>query len=455
VTLIERADQFGLPENFTEWIARQRWFGKGATPVLDHVGGWATGSDDIRITTHYLRDTASASNTLYQVPLVERSEPLTDAEPIGRHGDRFVYDAPHDPAFATAIIDLIFGLSSASGSLGKPQPGATRPSIETATVLRGEQSNTSIICQVHDGVPVMLKIFRALHDGENPDVVLQSAIAAAGSQLVPVSIGSLSGTWPDPGRSGGTAQGHLAFAQEFLPGAEDAWRVALRAAETGDDFTESATTLGAATAEVHETLRLALPTKQPTPSDVSAILAGMAARLDLAISEVPSLEELRPAIERAFDAARTAHWPPLQRIHGDYHLGQVLAVPERGWVLVDFEGEPLRAMAERSEPDVSLRDVAGMLRSFDYAAGSVALNGNGESTDEWARSARAGFIAGYSARSGDDVRQHPALLDAFEIDKALYEVVYEARSRPDWLAIPVAAIRRLAGHGVGETEAGG
>jgi predicted trehalose synthase len=111
-------------------------------------------------------------------------------------------------------------------------------------------------------------------------------------------------------------------------------------------------------------------------------------------------------------------------------------------VVLDFEGEPLRPMRERSLPDIPLRDVAGMLRSFDYVAGSFALMG-GHSAGSWAATCRDAFLDGYIAASGRDLREHPAVLDAFEIDKALYEAVYEARNRPNWLSIPADAITRL------------
>jgi predicted trehalose synthase len=291
---------------------------------------------------------------------------------------------------------------------------------------------------------VILKIFRALHHGDNPDVVLQSAIAGAGSALVPTSVGYLSGEWRDSGRPNLVATGQLAFAQEFIPGATDAWRIALEAAVVGADFAARAYALGEATAQVHATLAEALPTRETSAADIDEIILGMRARLDQALTELPALEEYRELIENVFEEARSAVWPARQRIHGDFHLGQVLAAPGRGWVLVDFEGEPLRSMSERSEPDITLRDVAGMLRSFDYVAGSVALTNGGETPAEWASAARHGFVDGYIAASGNDVREHRELLDAFEIDKALYEATYEVRNRPDWVSIPQAAIRRLA-----------
>ncbi|GMA88683.1 hypothetical protein GCM10025868_39330 [Angustibacter aerolatus] len=158
------------------------------------------------------------------------------------------------------------------------------------------------------------------------------------------------------------------------------------------------------------------------------------------------LEDLPPA----------AALPALQRVHGDYHLGQVLdAGPVRGWVLLDFEGEPLRPLAERSEPDLALRDVAGMLRSFDYAAGHVVVaapDGSAvdpaalaEQAERWSASCRDAFCRGYATVAGHDPREDAALLRALELDKALYEVVYETANRPAWLPIPLRAVDRLLG----------
>jgi len=133
--------------------------------------------------------------------------------------------------------------------------------------------------------------------------------------------------------------------------------------------------------------------------------------------------------------ARTS-LPARQRVHGDLHLGQALRA--RGeWFITDFEGEPLSTVAERIRPDLALRDVAGVLRSIDYAA---AVGG---ATGDWAETARAGLLAGYAGATGDapDV----GLLDVLELDKALYECVYESRNRPQWAHIPAAALTRLLG----------
>ncbi len=435
----------GLPDTLVGWLATQRWYAqKGSQPRLERIGGWSVDEPEVRVSTHYLLDRGDGNTVLYQVPLTERRVALDGHEPIGTVAGRLVYDGTHDPAYARILLGLMLGEKQVDGARGHRAAGAAEIRLTGSRVLSGEQSNTSIICDVASGPPVIIKVFRTLHHGDNPDVTLQSAIAATGSRLVPNSLGHLSGSWRDSGRAEGVAFGHLAFAQEFLPGVEDAWRVALRAAKAGEDFAAPARALGEATAEVHAILAQVLPTRAATEEGIDAIFASMRSRLDLATHEVPSLENYRKPVEAVFAAARNVPWPRLQRIHGDYHLGQVLAVPERGWVLLDFEGEPLRPMTERSELDVTLRDVAGMLRSFDYAAGSVALLGGNDSATGWASAARQAFLDGYVSASGMEVREHRALLDAFEIDKALYEAVYEARNRPDWLEIPASAIRRLA-----------
>jgi maltokinase len=139
---------------------------------------------------------------------------------------------------------------------------------------------------------------------------------------------------------------------------------------------------------------------------------------------------------------------PIHQIHGDLHLGQVLRTTT-GWVLIDFEGEPGATPEQRSVPRSPLRDVAGMLRSFDYAAFHL-LPGSDDRDDDRQRAARAtewsdrnrdAFCAGY-AEVGEDPREQSVLLRALELDKAVYEVRYEHHNRPDWAAIPLAAIQR-------------
>ena len=202
-------------------------------------------------------------------------------------------------------------------------------------------------------------------------------------------------------------------------------------------------------AEVHLSLGELFPREQPSEELVDRITAAWSRRLGMAVAEVPELGAHRGAIETVYARAQAGAWPELQRIHGDLHLGQVLLVPGRGWVLLDFEGEPLRPMLDRRRPDLPARDVAGMLRSFDYVAGStaIALPERTAAAVAWADAARHAFLDGYVAASGLDLSAYRDLLAAFELDKAVYEAIYEARNRPTWAAIPLHAIMSLLASG--------
>jgi maltokinase len=453
------------------WMGGQRWYaGKGRAPRLRLLTAWRLDDPEgeVGVETLVVADEAGSGTVVYQVPLTYRGEPLGSADHalVGtlEHsalGRRWVYDGPHDPVYAAQLLELVQGRaraqsSSTSGAVEDSVTGVPQPSwgpevhVRTSRVLSGEQSNTSVIldCDLLDGhhTPLIVKVFRMLSPGDNPDVVLQGALVDAGSRRVPAVVGAVAGRWPHPGAEGDSpASGHLAFAQEFLPGVEDAWRVALRAAETGTDFAGPARLLGEATAEVHRTLADVLGAEPTSRAQAEAILAEMRQRFEAAVAEAPQLDEARKPVDAVLRAAADATWPPLQRIHGDYHLGQVLHSPERGWVLLDFEGEPLRPLSERSLPDQPVRDVAGMLRSFDYVGGTWEQV-HGASARAWVASAQQSFLEGYAAVSGSDPRDLGALLAAFELDKAMYEVVYEARNRPAWVGIPLRAVHRLTSH---------
>ncbi|WP_116112862.1 1,4-alpha-glucan branching protein GlgB [Austwickia chelonae] len=460
------------------WLPTQRWYAaKGIVPRLRRVGGFRFEDPvgQVGMETLIVVDESATPPVVYQVPVTYRDAPLADGADaligVCEHsvlGTRYVYDAPKDPAYVTALVSLITrggtadrghagpGLDEAAQ--GAPQPGAAQVEVTGSRVLTGEQSNTSVICDTrivdvpdHDRVgapcPLIVKIFRVLQDGENPDVVLQSALAGAGSRSVPMPFGSMSGRWSGVDRTDSVAEGHLAFAQEFFPGTRDAWRVAVEAAASGTDFTERAFALGVATAAVHLDLAAAMPVEAASRAARQGQLRSWQERCDLALSTVPDLAVHRATINEVFTAAAYSAWPRLQRVHGDYHLGQVLEVPGRGWVLLDFEGEPLRPLIERNRADLPLRDVAGMLRSFDYVAGSAGQEDPDSAVrlESWATACRRSFLDGY-ASCADDPRENAdstALLRALELDKALYEVVYEARHRPPWLSIPAGAVARL------------
>ena len=180
-----------------------------------------------------------------------------------------------------------------------------------------------------------------------------------------------------------------------------------------------------------------MPTVQATESDRADLLASMQARHANANNEVPALAAYDKAAREIFVAAATADWPALQRIHGDYHLGQVLDVARPRLGAARLRGRAAAPARRTQRPDLALRDVAGMLRSFDYAAGSWEQSHPGASAARVGRG-RAHAPSSTATPSGraDDPREDRALLAALELDKALYEVVYEARNRPSLAVHP-------------------
>jgi maltokinase len=191
-----------------------------------------------------------------------------------------------------------------------------------------------------------------------------------------------------------------------------------------------------------------LPSGTADTAELAKLASSMRARLDAATAAVPALTEHATAIGAAFDAL-AQHREPVawQRVHGDYHLGQAMRT-DAGWVLLDFEGEPGAQIEARAALSSPLRDVAGMLRSFDYASRYLLVDHAGPAqleyrAAEWADRNREAFCVGYAKAAGRDPREDYVLLRAFELDKAVYEVVYESRNRPEWVGIPLGSIERL------------
>lgn len=454
----------GKVELVAGWIGAQRWYTGTGRPRLRRLDSWRLDdpAGEVGIETLVLLDESGATPIVYQVPLTYRGAPLEGGAGalIGEMdhsvlGHRWVYDAPHDPVYVEQLLALLRGRATAQhGSVSDtPEPdvhGVPHPTwphdpvVASSRVHGGEQSNTSVIIDATPS-PVVVKIFRTLAAGNNPDITLQEALATAQSLFVPAGVGHVAGAWTRPDGEG-RDHGHLAVAQEYLRDTTDAWRVGLQQAASGIDFAGRARDLGRVTAQVHATLARALPTETPDAATIREHVGRMRRRAGVALGEVPALAAHERRIDRLLDAAERADWPAMQRIHGDLHLGQVLDSPRRGWVLIDFEGEPLRPLAERNAPDSPLRDVAGLLRSLDYVGGTLtrpdARTDKGVDVREWCTRAQEAFLDGYGD-VGTDPRERDVLLTAFVLDKALYEVVYEARNRPSWLALPVEAIDRL------------
>ncbi|MFF4404480.1 maltokinase [Streptomyces sp. NPDC001404] len=441
-----------------EWLPRQRWFaGKGrpitgfalvsATELLPRTrGGTAPGLLHLLVRARQPAAPGQGRGTedCYQLLLGVQDVLPPQLAPalIGRPADGplhgcTLYEGLADPRLAALLLERL----RMPGRLGplrfSREAEAAIPSGLTPRLLGAEQSNSSAVY----GETYILKLFRRVGPGTNPDLELPRALANTGCSRVPAPA-----AWFEaepPGRSGAEPM-TLGVLQPYLPGSADGWQLALGALAVRADFTASARALGHATAEVHLALAEALPTVVLRRPQLERLASAMTRRLDAAADAVPALRPYRNALRAAYEelaalgrAGRTWH---AQRIHGDLHLGQALRTAADGrWSLIDFEGEPARPLAERRRPQPVARDVAGMLRSFDYAAAV----GHATGTD-WAQRARDAFCEGYAAVHHDP-REDPRLLRAHETDKAVYEVLYEARHRPDWLSVPMSAIHRLAG----------
>jgi maltokinase len=420
---------------WTEWLPTQRWYaGRSrtlASAMTAEVVSLRPELDLMLVDVSY----TDGSSERYQI-VVE-----WDSSPIAANGARIndaAFDGLQDPASAQYLLALMDEGATVGDLTFTKEPGVTLPLEVTPRVSKAEQSNTSVVF----GDQAIFKLFRRVAAGINPDIELNRILGRAGNRHVARLLGSFETTMdgqPCP----------LGMVTAFAAKSTEGWDMAtastgrLTTGGPGDDFADEAYRLGGAVASVHATLAHEAGTSTAAvPVDV------MRHRLAAAAAAVPELADYRAAIEERY--ATLADQPvTVQRVHGDLHLGQVLRTDD-GWLLIDFEGEPGQPVEERRRPDSAMRDVAGMLRSFEYAAYQQLVDQTPDPqaaarVKQWVDTNCAAFCDGYAAESGTDPRDHKRVLAAYELDKAVYEAGYEARHRPNWLNIPLRSIARLVG----------
>ncbi len=410
MTTSTKLDPTATAEVVREFLPRQRWFAGTEAPA-----------------TVTVRD-----HEVFRRGEVELLWLLVDADGetyqlvAGLEQGRVVLDEAVEPERALALLDIV-----TSGA----------ESAERVRPMGVEQSNTSLVYDDR----LVLKVFRRVAEGPNPDVEVTTALATVGFKQVAEPLA----TWRRDERD-------LAIVQRYLSGAAEGWALAVaslrdlyttrvRADDSGGDFAAESGRVGELTAELHLALALAFGAERPSgppawlDTVAARVRAGCGARADAVIGQLRAL----------------ADGGALVRVHGDYHLGQLVRT-DAGWFVLDFEGEPSRPLEQRRQPVSPLKDISGMLRSFQYAAEVVRAEHEPAERDAlepvgqaWEARNRQAFLDGYLGVDGiaellpGDPASLALALRAFELEKAVYELDYERAHRPDWAAIPEAAITRL------------
>jgi trehalose synthase-fused probable maltokinase len=483
------------------FLAGQRWFGGKARQIL---------GVEIADAVPFGREKSSAVLLVVSVKYLEGAQETYSVPLIlnAQSGGYSLEDAFSRPRFLAELLEVIKRKGEVPGEKGRLRgcqassfhEGAPLPEDVRPERLSGEQSNTSVIY----GERAILKFFRRIEDGENPDLELGKFLTErARFPYVPRIAGWIE-YQPQDGKAATQA-----ILQEFVPNQGDAWRYALKILSAFYEQAADATPgrgqpssqgcqefadepmarlladialLGRRTAELH--LALASDSDYvafaPEPFTMQfqsklersfvELTSGILHLLRARIADVPSdyTDRAKEIIGREQDILRrfrSGLSAPIHamrvRIHGDYHLGQVLYTGS-DFVIIDFEGEPARPLAQRRVKQSPLRDAAGMLRSFHYAAfapllmpragSSVSLHkstGLGRLAEAWSRCATDGFLGQYYETSGAapylpaSARERTNLLEMYLLAKAIYELGYELNNRPTWVGIPLEGISRL------------
>jgi trehalose synthase-fused probable maltokinase len=463
------------------WLPEQRWFGDKSRHIekidtLDHAV-ISEGDDDLILALGrvFFTEGDAVNYTLLLLRDAEGNlrDASSDVDRLSVFGELMAHGHPIKAAAG------VFHFSGAGLDPSAP-PGGHVWSIGA------EQSNTSVV--MDDAI--VLKFFRKVEPGPNPDLELTRLLTNEGFDYIPPQVGEIFyETAVEDGDAEGSLSYDLGIAQQFAGDGKDGWDYVLAEVsrvlgevhphdarediptliqERGADCLQAIEQLGDATGSLHvllsrEEFGPELLSEEMEIEDLKGLSVGAQQRLDRLALRIPELADLADRLTlRLENITLLADAGQKTRVHGDYHLGQVLRVP-RSWLILDFEGEPARRLEERRAKQSPIKDVAGMLRSFSYATYSALFGRCQPDDDEWAgleewalaweAAARERFLIGYLTASHEgrflpaERASIGALVDFFELDKALYEVDYEVDNRPGWLRIPLQGIRRVIERG--------
>ena len=458
-----------LPEaELSAFVARQPWFHphgrEGAAARVVEASYVHTVAPLLAIALLAVA-TERGLNEIYQLPIALRPDgEASTAEAIATVDGWTAYDALSDAQVAGELIDLIrtaAAASSADSSLEFVPAGGPDsvpvPATSTFRAIGEGHSNSSFVY----GEELVLKVYRLLSAGDNPEVELLQFLSRHGFANAPALLGSYE-------HSGRLIDSTLGILTRFVPAECDGWTFALSSL-AGDPsrFLETMTRLGEVTGSMHVVLASdssdpAFAAEEPSSESYALLAATLDEEIETVFAHLPDLEVLAPIAgrgeevrERVRQLSSMSSSGRVIRHHGNLHLGDLLWTGS-DWLVLDFEGTPGRSFAERRRKQSPLRDVASMLRSIAYAASATVLSGGPPPPEGWEEQARASFLAGYFAAvepSGlvpGGQAGSAGLLAIFELEKAVDEVRHELAVRPEWVSIPVAAIERLLAQPLGE-----
>ncbi|CAB4958059.1 unannotated protein [freshwater metagenome] len=458
-------DLSGLDEaTLAEWLAEQRWFGAKSRELAQvHVLDVVVLRDDPALGLAIAVVEArfpGGTHELYQLPLAVRpADESWDTAVVQRLDGATVYDALADPEAAGILAGMLRDRAVVGEDprvefhwVDAVLPPADEPVVRP---MGAEQSNSSVV--IDDAL--VMKAFRRLEPGENPELEMTRFLSARGFP----HIAELGG-WYQYG--GEIMEATFGVVQRFVEGGRDGWELVLDdLLRDPDGLLPQLAALGVVVARMHNVLASdmndpAFAPEEPTDEALAIMTATIDEQIERLFVDLPEDDERLSAIagrgEEARDRLRlVSHMGGAGRLirhHGDFHLGQTLRVADGdagpSWIILDFEGEPARALLDRRRKRSPLRDVAGLLRSLAYAASAARLQRGFEPPADWEERARAAFLDDYLAEIEPSLMPPTpsatrTLLSVLELEKAVYELRYELDHRPDWVPIPAAAIARL------------